>query len=111
MTVESIIRRRAFRDGFYDGRQGCPMRRLATRKARWLYGPHLCQRRANQPAGLRTTSRYRGRSCRIQGDTGAIYGPSVAAAPGVSLMSAIGTKRTCRVALHMSAFRGKADII
>ncbi|MGA7083242.1 MAG: hypothetical protein WB005_08725, partial [Pseudolabrys sp.] len=26
-------------------------------------------------AGLRTTSRYRGRSCRIQGDTGAIYGP------------------------------------
>src|SRR5262245_10216350 len=37
MTIESIIRRRAFRDGFYDGRQGCPMRRLATRKARWLY--------------------------------------------------------------------------
>ena len=37
MTVESIIRRRAFRDGFYDGRHGCPMRRLATRKARWLY--------------------------------------------------------------------------
>ena len=26
-------------------------------------------------------------------------------------MSAIGTKRTCRVALHMSAFGGKADII
>ena len=25
-------------------------------------------------------------------------------------MSAIGTKRTCRVALHMSAFGGKADI-
>ena len=25
-------------------------------------------------------------------------------------MSAIGPKRTCRVALHMSAFRGKADI-
>jgi transposase len=37
MTIESIIRRRAFRDGFYDGRQGCSMRRLATRKARWLY--------------------------------------------------------------------------
>ena len=37
MTIESIIRRRAFRDGFYDGRQGCPMRRLATHKARWLY--------------------------------------------------------------------------
>jgi hypothetical protein len=37
MTIESIIRRRAFRDGFHDGRQGCPMRRLATRKARWLY--------------------------------------------------------------------------
>ena len=37
MTIEAIIRRRAFRDGFYDGRQGCPMRRLATRKARWLY--------------------------------------------------------------------------
>jgi transposase len=37
MTIESIIRRRAFRDGFYDGRQGCPMRRLATRKTRWLY--------------------------------------------------------------------------
>ena len=37
MTIESIIRRRAFREGFYDGRQGCPMRRLATRKARWLY--------------------------------------------------------------------------
>ncbi|MGA7580302.1 MAG: hypothetical protein WBW59_03240, partial [Pseudolabrys sp.] len=27
-----------------------------------------------------------------------------------SHMSAIGTKRTCRVALHMSAFGGKADI-
>ena len=27
-----------------------------------------------------------------------------------SAMSAIGTKRTCRVALHMSAFGGKADI-
>ena len=25
-------------------------------------------------------------------------------------MSAFGTKRTCRVALHMSAFGGKADI-
>ena len=25
-------------------------------------------------------------------------------------MSAIGTKRTCRVALHMSAIGGKADI-
>ena len=25
-------------------------------------------------------------------------------------MSAIGTKRTCRVALHMSAFGGKADM-
>ena len=25
-------------------------------------------------------------------------------------MSALGTKRTCRVALHMSAFGGKADI-
>ena len=25
-------------------------------------------------------------------------------------MSAIGTKRTCRVAPHMSAFGGKADI-
>jgi hypothetical protein len=25
-------------------------------------------------------------------------------------MSAIGTKRTCRVALHMSAFERKADI-
>lgn len=37
MTIESIIRRRTFRDGFHDGRQGCPMRRLATRKARWLY--------------------------------------------------------------------------
>ena len=37
MAIESIIRRRAFRDGFHDGRQGCPMRRLATRKARWLY--------------------------------------------------------------------------
>ncbi len=37
MTVESIIRRRAFREGFYDGRQGWPMRRLVTRKARWLY--------------------------------------------------------------------------
>jgi hypothetical protein len=37
MTIEAIIRRRAFRDGFYDGRQGCPMRRLATRKTRWLY--------------------------------------------------------------------------
>ncbi len=37
MTIESIIRRRAFRDGFHDGRHGCPMRRLATRKARWLY--------------------------------------------------------------------------
>jgi hypothetical protein len=37
MTIESIIRRRAFRDGFHDGRQGCPMRRLASRKARWLY--------------------------------------------------------------------------
>ena len=37
MTIESIIRRRAFRDGFYDGRQGCPMRCLASRKARWLY--------------------------------------------------------------------------
>ena len=37
MKIESIIRRRAFRDGFYDGRQGCPIRRLATRKARWLY--------------------------------------------------------------------------
>ena len=28
----------------------------------------------------------------------------------VEPMSAIGTKRTCRVALHMSAFGGKADI-
>jgi hypothetical protein len=37
MTIESIIRRRAFRDGFHDGRHGCSMRRLATRKARWLY--------------------------------------------------------------------------
>ena len=37
MTIESIIRRRAFRDGFYDGRQGWPMRRLRTRRARWLY--------------------------------------------------------------------------
>jgi hypothetical protein len=37
MTIESIIRRGAFRAGFYDGRQGCPMRRLATSKARWLY--------------------------------------------------------------------------
>jgi len=37
MTIESIIRRRTFRDGFHDGRQGCPMRRLTTRKARWLY--------------------------------------------------------------------------
>ena len=37
MTIESIIRRRAFRDGFCDGRQGFSMRRLATRKARWLY--------------------------------------------------------------------------
>ena len=26
-------------------------------------------------------------------------------------MSAIGTKRTCRVALHMSAFGGKADMV
>ena len=26
-------------------------------------------------------------------------------------MSAIGTKQTCRVALHMSAFGGKADIV
>ena len=25
-------------------------------------------------------------------------------------MSAIGTKQTCRVALHMSAFGGKADM-
>jgi hypothetical protein len=25
-------------------------------------------------------------------------------------MSALGTKRTCRVALHMSAFGGKADM-
>ena len=37
MTIESIIRRRAFRDGFHDGRHGCSMRRLATCKARWLY--------------------------------------------------------------------------
>ena len=37
MTIESILRRRAFRDGFHDGRRGCPMRRLATRRARWLY--------------------------------------------------------------------------
>jgi hypothetical protein len=37
MTIESIIRRRAFRDGLYDGRMGWPMRCLATRKARWLY--------------------------------------------------------------------------
>lgn len=37
MTIESIIRRRAFRDGFHDGRQNCPMRRRPTRKARWLY--------------------------------------------------------------------------
>jgi hypothetical protein len=37
MTIESIIRRRAFRDGFHDGRHGCPMRRLASCKARWLY--------------------------------------------------------------------------
>jgi hypothetical protein len=37
MTIESIIRRRAFRDGFHDGRQSCPMRRHVTRKARWLY--------------------------------------------------------------------------
>jgi hypothetical protein len=37
MTVESILRRRAFRDGFHDGRQSCPMRRCATAKARWLY--------------------------------------------------------------------------
>ena len=37
MTIESIIRRRAFRDGFCDGRQEYPARRLATRKARWLY--------------------------------------------------------------------------
>jgi hypothetical protein len=29
----------------------------------------------------------------------------------MSVMSAIGTWRTCRVALHMSAFGGKADII
>ena len=26
------------------------------------------------------------------------------------MMSAIGTKRTCRVALHMSAFGGRADM-
>jgi hypothetical protein len=37
MTIESIIRRRAFRDGFHDGRQSCPMRSRATGKARWLY--------------------------------------------------------------------------
>ena len=29
---------------------------------------------------------------------------------GVGAMSAIGTKRTLRVALHMSAFGGKADM-
>jgi hypothetical protein len=37
MTIGSILRRRAFRDGFHDGRRGCTMRRLATRRARWLY--------------------------------------------------------------------------
>ena len=36
MTIESIIRRRAFRDGFSSGRQGFPLR-PATRKASWLY--------------------------------------------------------------------------
>jgi len=38
-------------------------------------GPDLCQPRAKQPAGLRATSRYRVRSCRVQGDAGAIYRP------------------------------------
>jgi hypothetical protein len=37
MTIKSIIRRRAFRDGFHDGRQSRPMRRHTTRRARWLY--------------------------------------------------------------------------
>ena len=36
--------------------------------------------------------------------------PAIAAAPDMSLMSAFGTKRTYRVAPHMSAFGGKADM-
>jgi len=40
-----------------------------------------------------------------------VHLPQIALSNGaLGAMSAIGTKRTCRVALHMSAIGGKADI-
>src|SRR5262249_37313464 len=99
-------------------------------------GPHLRQRRANRPAGVRTTSRYRGCSCSIQGDAGAMYGPlaccrrrsrcrprddgpacdrlhcDVAFWPKADMTLCSANVRywpkADMGALHMSAFRGKA---
>lgn len=33
----TILRRRAFRDGYSDGKKGKPMRRQANKRLRWLY--------------------------------------------------------------------------
>ena len=85
MTIESIIRRRAFRDGFYDGRQGCPMRRLATRKARWLYA--LGRIFANlAPTNLQVYEQRRATEAAIAAFKAmpVRYGPLVAAVLGLS---------------------------